>query len=391
MARGSEAVAAGRVIGGKYELVEPAGRGGMATVWRATVSGAGGFQRTVAVKQMHPHLCEQPAYVDMFFEEARVGAALNDANIPQVYDCVEDGGNYYIVMEWVEGIDLGSYIKYCAERGTKARWELVTAVGIGMLRGLAAAHERVTDDGKRAPIVHRDVSPHNVLLDVFGRVKLIDFGLSLARDRGKDLTEPGVVKGKISYLSPGVVAGARPTPATDQFAAGTVLWEALVGRRLFDGATDFEVYKKMREAQIQPLRPLRPDVPKGLVAVVMRALSANEADRYPSVREMARQLALVLKEHRARRDLHVQLGREVVEARANLAIGRRTHDPADETPIQDVESAQLTPVEGAKPGQPQRRGLLHWLPWLGKAPRGARDDGAGDAGVAASRARRRKK
>ena len=137
-----------------------------------------------------------------------------------------------------------------------------------------------------------------------------------------------------------------------------MLWESLVGRRLFPGANDFEVYKKMREAQIQPLRPLRPDAPKPLIAVVMRALSAKEGDRYASVREMARQLALVLKHHRARRDLHVMLGREVIEARANLDIGRKTHDPADTTPVADMESG-LMAVEGAK------RGLLHWLPFFG--------------------------
>ncbi len=356
------AAAPGKLVGGRYELVEPAGRGGMATVWRAVVNGAGGFQRTVAVKQMHPHLAESAHYVDMFYEEARIGAALNDPNIPQVYDCIEDDGDYYLVMEWVEGIDLGSYVRYCADRGARTRWELVTAVGIGMLRGLAAAHERRADSGELAPIVHRDVSPHNVLLSTKGQVKLIDFGLSLARDRHKNMTEPGVVKGKMAYLSPGVVTGARPTTATDQFSAGTVLWESLVGRRLFPGNNDFEVYKKMREAQIQPLRPLRPDAPKPLVSVVMRALSAKVGDRYPSVREMALQLALVLKQHRARRDLHSMLGREVVEARANLDIGRKTHDPADETPIQDVDSALMTPAEGTV----QKRGLLHWLPFLGK-------------------------
>jgi len=308
---------------------------------------------------MHPHLTETRTYVEMFFEEARVGSTLNNPNIPQVYDCLEEEGDYYLVMEWVEGIDLGSYIRYLNERARKPRWELIAAVGIGMLRGLAAAHERTTDDGELAPVIHRDVSPHNVLLSVKGQVKLIDFGLSLARDRGKTTTDPGVVKGKMAYLSPGVVAGERPTPATDQFSVGTVLWESLVGRRLFEGKNDFEVYKRMRDARIQPLRPLRPDIPKSFVNVVMRALSPHEEDRYSSVREMARQLGIVLKSGRARRDLHELMAREVVDARAHLAIGRRTHDPADNTPVADVESA-LMPVEGDK------RGLLHWLPFFGR-------------------------
>ncbi len=331
----------------------------MATVWRANTLGAGGFRRTVAVKQMHPHLAETANYIDMFFEEGRVGAALQDPNIPHVYDCVAEDGYYYLIMEWVEGIDLGSYIRYCTERGVKTRWELVVAVGIGMLKGLAAAHERVNEDGVLAPIVHRDVSPHNILLDINGMVKLIDFGLSLAGDRGKEMTEPGVVKGKMAYLSPGVVAGERPTPASDQFAAGSVLWEALVGRRLFDGENDFEVYKMMREGRIQPLRPARPDIPKHLITVVHRALSPTADDRYPSVREMARQLGRSLKASRARKDLHTLLGREVDTARRRLHLDRRTHDPNDTTPIADAESGEVTPLEG-------KWGLRHWLPFLKK-------------------------
>lgn len=348
---------AGRVIGGKYELVEEAGKGGMAIVWRAIVRGAGGFTRTVAVKQMHPHLADTPRYVDMFFEEARIGSTLNDPNIPQVYDCVEDGGEYFLIMEWVEGIDLGGYLRYCRERDRNPRWEIVTAVGIGMLRGLAAAHERRGHDGLIAPVVHRDVSPHNVLLSVKGQVKLIDFGLSLAQDRGRETTEPGVIKGKMAYLSPGVVAGERPTPATDQFAVGTVLWESLVGRRLFQGENDFEVYKKIREAQVPPLRTLRGDLPPTVVTVVTRALSARVTDRYKSVRDMAHQLSIALKSSKSRSDLHQLMAQEVNDAREYLRIGRMTHDPAESTPVADLD--EHTPVEG-------KRGLLHWLPFFGK-------------------------
>lgn len=353
----------GTIIGGKYELIEEAGRGGMAVVWRAHVLGDAGFRRTVAVKQMHEHLASQRVYVDMFVEEARVGATLQDSNIAQAYDFVEQDGNFYLVMEWVEGIDLGTYIHFHQNRGIRTRWELVTAIGVGVLRGLAAAHERVGDDGVPAPIVHRDISPHNILLTVKGKVKLIDFGLSLTRDRELELTEPGVVKGKMAYLSPEVVGGARPAPSTDQFSTGSVLWEALVGRKLFDGTNDFDTYKKLREAQVQPLRPLRPDLPRALVSVINRALSGEEGRRYATVRDMARDLSAVLKSHRERRDLHVALGRTVLEARAGMGMGRRTGEASTTTPIAELtEIDEHTPPEGtATSTEEKKAGLWHKL------------------------------
>lgn len=355
----SQAPGPGTLIGGKYELIEEAGRGGMAVVWRGQVCGDAGFRRAVAIKQMHEHLASQKVYVDMFVEEARVGAWLEDSNIAHVYDFVEQDGNYYLVMEWIEGIDLGSFIHFHAERGVRTRWELVTAIGIGVLRGLASAHERRDDDGKPAPIVHRDISPHNVLLTVKGKVKVIDFGLSLATDRTAELTEPGVVKGKMAYLSPEVVSGERPAPATDQFATGSLLWEALVGRKLFSGSNDFDTYKKLREARVEPLRPLRPDVPRALTSVVHRALAADPGSRYGSTREMARELGAVLKTHKERRDLHVALGRAVQEARANMGLGRRTGEASTTTPVAELTELAETRPEAAAPTG--KVGLWHRL------------------------------
>lgn len=353
-----------QLAGGRYRLVEVAGRGGMAVVWRGEQAGDLAFRRPVAIKQMHDHLAEKPLYVEMFAEEARVGAELVSPNIAQVYDFVHEDGDYFLIMEWVEGIDLGSFIRHHVQAGRRTRWDLITAIGIGLLRALSAAHERYTELGD-SPIVHRDVSPHNILITTTGMVKLIDFGLSLARDRGKELTEPGVVKGKMSYLSPEVVAGQRPTVSTDLYACGSVLWEALVGRRLFEGVNDFEVYRKVRDNQVQPLRPLRKDIPRSLVAVINRALAGRPEQRFSSARQMGKELTQVLRSSEAHRDLHGLLANSVADVRSSLAIGHQTREPASTTPVADYTESDAEMVFTKEVAEP-KRGLLHRLPFFRK-------------------------
>ena len=215
-----------QLIDGKYQLVEVAGEGGMATVYKAVQKGAAGFQRTVAIKHIRPEYRALKNYIDMFIEEARVGSELQHPNIVQVHDFVGEDNSYYLVMEWVEGIDLGAFIRINRDAKTPIAWPLAVAMGIGTLRGLAAAHSRLAPDGTPSPVIHRDVSPHNVLLGINGVVKLSDFGLAKARDRIASLTAPGTVKGKLSYLAPEVTYGKPNTPQSDLFGVGSV-----IGRR----------------------------------------------------------------------------------------------------------------------------------------------------------------
>jgi serine/threonine-protein kinase len=358
---------AGMIVGGRYELLEVAGRGGMADVWKGRVRGDSGFVREVAVKQMHSSLASQPQYVAMFVEEARVGSSMQSPNVAEIHDFVHDRGNYYMVLEWIEGVDLGTWIKWHAARGDQTRWELVAAGGVGILRGLAAAHERVGADGRPLPLVHRDVSPHNVLLTTRGMVKLIDFGLVFAPDRSQELTEPGIVKGKMSYLAPEIVAGGRPLPASDQFATGSVLWEALVGRKLFDGTTDYETYCRLRDCVVPPLRPLRPDVPPQFTQIVNRALSASVDTRFPSTREMARQIGTVLKKVQLRKDLHTVLAKSVTEIR-DATRGPVAQETSEATPLAEILAEETPRIEVAvaakKSDKP--RGLRHYLPFFGR-------------------------
>jgi serine/threonine-protein kinase len=363
----------GLIVGGRYELLEVAGRGGMADVWRGRVRGDSGFVRDVAIKQMHGNLAIQPQYVAMFVEEARVGSALQSPNVSEVHDFVHDRGHYYMVQEWIDGVDLGSWIKWHVARNEPTRWELVAAVAVGILRGLAAAHERTGLDGAPLPIVHRDVSPHNVLLTTRGVVKLIDFGLAFAPDRPQETTEPGIVKGKMSYLAPEIVNGGRPSVASDQFACGSVLWEALVGRKLFDGETDYETYCRLRDCMVQPLRPLRPDIPAAFAQIIHRALAGDADNRFPSTREMARQIGTALKKVQLRKDLHTVLSRSVLEARAVIPPGARAGDSSEPTPLAEImpdDMPRLEPprtAEGAAAQALERlRSLRHYLPFFGR-------------------------
>ena len=351
---------AGDLIGRRYQLIELAGHGGMADVWRADVVGDLGFRRPIAIKQMHPGLADQPLYVQMFVEEARLGGSLESPNLAEIRDFVFENGNYFIVMEWIEGLDLGTWIRWHTHRGEGARWELTAAIGVGVLRALAACHERVGADGQPGPVVHRDVSPHNIMITTRGLVKLIDLGLAMATDRQTETTEPGVVKGKMSYLSPEIVTGVRPQPPADQFAVGSVLWETLVGRKLFDGQTDYETYVRLRDCQVQPLKAYRPDVPADFIHLINRALSAKPEDRYPSAREFARQIGTVLKRVQLRRDLHATLAKTVNDARASLGMAYRTDDVSALTPVAELRPDAAAPAAFGE----KLRGLRHRLPTI---------------------------
>jgi eukaryotic-like serine/threonine-protein kinase len=315
----------GHVIQGKYQLISIAGEGGMATVYKAVVRGAAGFQRAVAIKHIKPEYRALKNYIDMFIEEARVGSELAHPNIVQVHDFCSEDGSYYLVMEWVEGIDLGALIKTYRGSGRVVPWPLVAMIGIGTLRGLGAAHDRVAPDGTPAPVIHRDVSPHNVLLGVNGVVKLSDFGLARARDRAASLTAPGTVKGKLSYLAPEVTFGKPNSVQSDLFTVGSVLWEALTGDRLFDGRTDIEIFKKIRACAVPSISDRRPDVPASFAAVLDTVLAADPVNRYATADEFAHALGQVMIEA-VGVNAATALGAAVTEARKAM-----NPEPADNT------------------------------------------------------------
>jgi serine/threonine protein kinase len=283
--------APGRRIAGRYELLEPVGEGGMAIVWRGNTLGVGGFSRAVAIKRLKPSLKGLKDAVELFVEEARVGTKLRHPNIVQVHDFgVDEGGDHFLVTEWVEGLPLGQYLATLQATGRPVAPDVVSVIGIEVLRGLDAGHRYVTPDGIAAPVLHRDVTPENILLDELGFVKLTDFGMARASDRGR-MTHPDIIKGKISYMAPEMTRGEGPNVQTDLFGVGVVLWEALSGERLFDAPTDGEVFQKLMHPKIPLLSMKRRDLPLSLCTIVHRALEVDTKKRYATAGEMLTALA----------------------------------------------------------------------------------------------------
>jgi serine/threonine-protein kinase len=304
---------------GRYELMQIAGEGGMATVWKAIMRGAAGFSRFVAIKHILQKLHTNQEFVEMFVEESRVGSQLQHANIVQTYDFGQDPrGVYYLVLEWVEGLDFGRWLEAHQKAGKRPSWTLIIAVAVEALRGLGAAHDRIDGHGKQSPVIHRDLTPQNILISTNGLVKISDFGLSRAMDR-LQMTHPDVIKGKLAFLAPEVTMGQPATVQSDLFSLGVVIWEALAERALYQGKTDAEVFLAAREAKIPPLSELRPSLPSTLVEVIHMALAREPAQRFATAREMQRALASQLKLVDEETD-DLALGQSVIEAREALGM-----------------------------------------------------------------------
>lgn len=311
------------MIGGRYQLVDIVAEGGLSTVWQGVARSSEVFARPVAVKVMKRAFATVGGpYLSMFLEEARIGATLQHANLIQVLDFIIEatpaGAVYCLVMEWVDGIDLRTMLKVENYMRRPLSWGLVATIGLRVLRGLAAAHERRLPDLKVSPVIHRDVSPQNVLLALNGDVKLADFGMARARDRIAEHTAPGFVKGTLCYMAPEILTGKPATPASDIFSLATTLWETLVGERLFRARTEPEVVELIRKCNVPSISDLRKDVPPTLAAALHRALSADPQRRFASAREMSFELSEVLREGGSWGDADVVIGDAVAQSRVAL-------------------------------------------------------------------------
>lgn len=283
------------VVGGRYELVERIAEGGMAIVWKARVLSDAGFSRFVAVKEIKAEFREVRKYIQMFIEEARIGTELAHPHIVQVLDFVLEKDTYYLVLEWVEGVDLNTFIRGFSYLNQPIPWPLALAAIVGALQGLGAAHQRRGAGGESSPVVHRDISPHNILLSTSGSVKLSDFGLARARDRAFTVTAPGMLKGKLCYFAPEIVRGEDATVFSDQFSMGCVLWETLAGQRLFQGGNDWDVVAKIRAGKLRDMSEVRDDLPPRVSQALGKSLATRAEDRFSSASAFAAELSECLR------------------------------------------------------------------------------------------------
>ncbi|MEZ4470987.1 MAG: protein kinase [bacterium] len=277
----------------RYTIVQKIDSGGMAEVWMGKASSLRGFEKLVAIKRVLPSLSRNKKFISMFLDEARLSLYLNHANVVQTFDIGMAENAYFIVMEWVDGTNLKGLMSVASELGFRIPPEQAVFITMEVCKGLSHAHNRKDPKGRPLAIVHRDVSPPNVLLSREGEVKLVDFGLAKAASQITS-TDPGIVKGKFSYLSPEAAHGQTVDGRADVFAAGIVLWEMLAGRKLFDGATDLKTVELVRKTEIPPLARINPDVEPALEAIVRRALARDPRERFQTAEQLGHELARYL-------------------------------------------------------------------------------------------------
>ena len=267
---------------GRYYLQHKIAMGGMAEIFRAKAIGAEGFEKVIVIKRILPHFCEDEAFLTMFKDEARVASHLNHANVVQIFDFDEVDGLYYIAMEYVEGQDLKRVLDVGAKLGKSMSIAQAVFVMIEAGQGLDYAHKREVD-GAPLNIIHRDISPHNIMVSYNGEVKIMDFGIAKAASRSTK-TRVGTVKGKCAYMSPEQARGKPLDGRSDLFALGVCLWEMLSGKRLFVGESDFETLNNVLRAEVPSLCEMNPEVPKELDALVQRALARDVDERQADVK-----------------------------------------------------------------------------------------------------------
>lgn len=279
-----------RVIG-RYALYDELASGGMATVHFGRLHGPVGFSRTVAVKRLHPQYARDGEFVAMFIDEARLAARIRHPNVVQTLDVVATEGELFLVMEYVQGESLSRLLRASRSVGP-VPVRVASAIMCGALHGLHAAHEATDEQGQPLGLVHRDMSPQNVLVGVDGIARVLDFGVAVAAGRTQS-TGQGKIKGKFGYMAPEQIQG-RATRQSDIFSTGVVLWEVLTGRRLFPGDDPRQVLNNILNGEIIAPKKLASRLPAGIDKIVMCSLERDATKRYSTAREMALELEACL-------------------------------------------------------------------------------------------------
>ncbi len=341
---------------GRYRLLERLGQGGMAEVFKAKSYGVEGFEKILVIKRILPELAKSKDFVDMFVHEAKLAVRLSHANIVQVFDLGRapggdaasgQGDAYYMAMEYVHGLDLATVLSRARRTQATLPVEMGAYVASEVAKGLDHAHRRRDEQSRPLGIVHRDVSPQNVLLSFEGEVKVTDFGIAKARGaigQAPEDTHARKLQGKFGYMSPEQAAGANVDARSDIFSLGTVLYECIAGVNPFTAPTTFETLRRVQSCEYPPLELLRPDAPAPLISIVKTAMAKSLSDRYPDVGRMYEGLLAFLYAQGGRYGAH-DLAQYLAQTRS--ASGRAPSSP-DAQPLLDAEAnprTERTPVE----------------------------------------------
>jgi serine/threonine-protein kinase len=317
---------------GRYLLFGEIASGGMATVHIGRLIGPVGFSRTVAIKKLHPQFAKDPEFVSMFLDEARLAARIRHPNVVSTLDVVALEGELFLVMDYVQGASLSQLFGALFRAKQRMPPQVVSGIVIDTLLGLHAAHEATNDHGHPLGIVHRDISPQNVLVGADGIARVVDFGVAKAASRAQT-TRDGQLKGKLSYMAPEQLKLAAVDRRTDVFAVAIVLWEALAGRRLFAADDTPAIVARILTAEPDPPSRYAPGIPSAVEDVVMRGLAKSPASRFASAREMARALDKALP-----RAGSLEIGEWVASVASELLKVRHER-------LAEVESASVGPFE----------------------------------------------
>jgi serine/threonine-protein kinase len=269
---------------GRYKIGRKVADGGMAEIFLATQLGHEGFQKPVILKRIHGNIYSDPQFKNMFIDEAHISMSLSHSNIVQVLDLGAGGGRYFLVMELVDGWDLGRILHRASAAQTPLPRELGLLITAEVCRGLAYAHAKADGD-RPLGIVHRDVSPHNILVSEQGEVKLTDFGIAKAMNK-REHTGTGVVKGKVAFMSPEQAMGRAIDARSDLFALGTILYLLMTRMRPFEGTSDLETLLRVQKADFRPAEAVAPDLEMEVAAIIGRAMALDPVERYQSADEM---------------------------------------------------------------------------------------------------------
>ncbi len=278
---------------GPYEIGLPLKDGGMATLFHATRKGVAGFEKRFVMKRVHPRLASDERFRAMFIREARIAALIDHPHVVQVVDFGEDDDALFLIMEFVDGCSLRTLMNALAKQRRRLSPQLAVRVAIAIAEGLHAAHEATTPDGQSLSVVHRDVSPDNIMISRRGDVKLIDFGIAKSTDSTSETGE-GTVKGKFAYMAPEQASAGEVDRRTDVYALGIVLWEMLTMKRCFRAETDLETLARVLKPEVVTPQRVVPEVPTALAEVVMRALRPSPAERPATTRVLRKMLVTAM-------------------------------------------------------------------------------------------------